>query len=392
MVYIFVILYLLFLIYNYDIHNHRKKSFHFWTLMVFFSLMAGLSYRLGVDSIRYEMHFYNSYNVGGVGNLFSGELGVSGEEHLWALFNRICILLFGEFQMMKFILAVFVNGTVFWFLRKHSPALFTSILLYFLLMFANINYEVLRESMAISFFLIAFDKLDGSKKGLINYFLFLIPALFCHRFAFICLIFPLFLRVNYSRNFIFFLIATLIIIPFLSSFLNSFIEYNLLNEIFNDRLERLATSDTYGFHQMNIFGYIELFVLTLLPLLILLRYYQDGRCMSFALVYIIIILMRAGSLTILFRVNDYLFFPTVIALSGAIKNAVYHCDYSRQPIHLFKNGMIATVCAILFVGGQVKDFVQSDDFVMYYPYASVITKEVNKERETYYSYLIKQYY
>ena len=359
---------------------------------MFFSLMAGLSYRLGVDSIRYEIYFYNSYNVGGVENLSIGELGVSGEEPLWALFNRICFLLFGEFQMMKFILAVFVNGIVFWFLRKHSPALFTSILLYFLLMFADLNYEVLRESLAISFFLIAFDKLDGSKKGLIKYFLFLIPALFCHRFAFICLVFPLFLRVNYNRNFFLFLLAVLFVIPFISSLLNSFTEYNLLNEILNDRLERLALSDKYGFHQMNIFGYMELFVLTLIPLLILLRYYQDGRFMSFALVYILIILMRAGALTILYRVNDYLFFPTIIGLSGAIKNAVYLHDYSRQPINLFKNGMIATTCAIMFIGGQVKDFIKSDDFVMYYPYASVITKEVNEERESYFSYLIKQYY
>ncbi len=391
MIYIIVICYLLFLIYTYDMHHRRQKNVHFWILFIFFTLLAGLSYRLGVDCIRYENHFYNFNFSVDILDLFNRKQGVSGEEPLWVLVNRTCYLLFKDFQVMKFFIAVFVNGTVFWFLRKHSPALYTSILLYFLLTFANLNFEALRESLAICFFLIAFDKLDGSKRGYIKYFLYVIPCFLCHRFGFICFIFPLFLRVNYSRNFIFFLIASFFAIPLLSSFLSSFIEFNLMNAIFNDRLDRLAESNTYGFHEMNIWGYMELLVLTLLPLLVVLRYYKDGKYLSFALVYVIVVLMTTGAFTILFRVNDYLVFPTIIALSGAIKNAIYHNNYSFQKLDILKNGLVAKVCLVIFLGFNLYSFIKSKEFVMYYPYASVITKSEDPTREAFYSTLIYNY-
>ena len=199
MIYLTILVYILILVYIYDIKRSSKGFVtHYRLLLAVFILVAGLSYRLGIDLIRGEESF--SYAKGGVISLRS-YMDIyewqNGTEPLW-LFTRGIIRFFtSEFFVWHLIVAAVFNITVFWFLRKYSPAFFTSVFLYAIFSYCHFNFEVLRESMSLVFILIGLSYLFRDKPRYITYFLLIIPAVLFHRFAYIAILLPL---VKFVKN------------------------------------------------------------------------------------------------------------------------------------------------------------------------------------------------
>lgn len=390
MIYLAIIVYIIILIYSFDIRHLKGGEKHLVVLLSIFICLAGLSYRLGIDTLRYEEKFYYFTFPISFTELFGGKFSMIQEnEPLWVLLNRTCYVMFGEFQYMKFIIAAFVNCIVFWFLKKYSPAFYTSVLLYFLLVFANLNYQILRESIAVCFFLIALDRLiDGKhtgKKRYVLYYLWIIPALFSHRFAVLTLLFPLFLSIKFNGRFFAVLLVTILAAPFMGQIVNYISGGSFLNEFLLESMTYYSENDKYGLHSLNIFGYMELFVLTVIPYLIAIRYYKNDVFLSLSLLYLICVILDTASFSIMYRFNNYLVFPMIITMTGAIKNAVYDKNYEFQTVRAFKSHTIAVLCVTIFLGVHMIRFVTSEKFAMYYPYSSVITKEINADREAIYS-------
>lgn len=371
--------------YIYDYKQYNSK-WNYYFLCILFILVSGLSYRLGCDTIRYQHWFETDFNTPFDLNLFfnSSNVGGSAQEPLWLISNWIFYNLFGKWWIFKTVIAAFVNITIFSFIKKYTQVPYTAIMLYALLYYFEINFQVLRESVAISLFLIGLKYIISDNKVLWKYYFFIILASLFHRFAFIGVFYPLLINLKYDGRLLLIIIVISIIIPYVAILLNSIVDLGLLNSLLGERVQDLVSSKTYGSNSRNIFGIIEMLILLVLPSLLLLKNNNDSPFLSLALVFVIIMIFRMTSLTIIYRINNYLFFPFAIALSSSINNSIYRLNYKRQSFAICKSYLMSFICILMFVGSSVKDIITSQDYIMYYPYSSVITKEEVLQREIYY--------
>ena len=371
----------MYLVRTYDANGKPVNKKHYYFLLVVFILLSGLSYRLGVDIVRYQEYFENGYYSKLEFNSLFEVSTEWGQEPLWVLVNWFFYHFTGEFWIMKLAIATFVNIVIFSFIKKHSSAPYTSILLYFVFgAYFQLNFQVLRESITISLFLIALGKLTGSSKGLIKYYLIIIPAIFFHRFAILALLFPLLSFIKISRIFYIILGLLLISIPFLSTILDNVLDLRLLNMLFGVSVRNYQESEMYGMLTMNIFGYIRLFVLYILPMVFLLKYSKKDYILSLALLYVVILILRSSSFVILYRLNNYFVFPLIIALADSFSKIIYKKKYGST----LNTYVLSCFCAIVLLFSYVYRTVSSEEFVMYYPYSSILTMEQDKERELFY--------
>lgn len=137
---------------------------------VLMSLIAALrSPDVGIDT----QQFYNAFYVIGK----SSSLGSFRFEFGFTLLCKILYLLFGNGQSLIVFTSVFINFSVYLFIKKHSKNCFQSALLY---IFMNLffNYmNIMRQAMAIAVLLLGYDLLRDKK-----YFSYLIVVLIASQF------------------------------------------------------------------------------------------------------------------------------------------------------------------------------------------------------------------
>lgn len=381
MIYIVILLYLIYLIIRYDYNKVAKgQNGHYYFLMTVFICVAGLSYRLGGDTIMYERYFYDYTGPNGFTGLFAKDMFASTREPLWVLLNSTVLSLFNDFQFLKFFISVFVNGTIFWFIKKHSKVPFTTVLLYALFVFFSYNFQILRESLAISFFLIGFDRFVCSeRRKYIKYLIWLVPAVLCHHMAFIAVIYPLFSYIKGGRKYY----VLLVVIVALSSTINLLFGEVLSSLNFSEELSDVASyyyeheyygeNDASGFSIIGIFAWL---VLDIIPILIFVSKSNESIYKSMGMAYIIILILKTTSISILLRTAGFIFIPAAISISEGIGNTVFAFDAK------FKKISVAFLLILfVMVGEKVRMTYLSPQFDEYYPYSSVISKSTDAARE-----------
>lgn len=381
MIYIIIILLLLYGISQYDAKDKSGSDKYYLFIWLVFTLVAGLSYRLGVDVIRYEDSF--GYYSGSLrlSDLLDYE-GYSGSEPLWQLLNWIVYHTFGEFWVLKLAISVFVNSVIFWFIKKHSELPFTCVLFYFIFLFFQLNFQILRESIAIAVWLIALDGLINDKK-IIRYILLVAVASLFHRFAFVAVLFPLIMYFKNDWKFVLLVAVLLVVTPFLSELFSSMFSMDLFAIGLNSRLEGLIDDETYGITSRNIFGYIEMMLFHIVPVILIIGNSRQDKFQALGLGYVVLTILRMSVFVILYRLTNYLFFPFAIALTSSLNNGLKYNDFSMQKLSFMRSKKMTLVILLLYIAVYIKGFVFSDNFVMYYPYSSIITKTVDSAREAF---------
>lgn len=377
-------------VYRYDSGRHAFSNKYYYFLLFLIFLISGLSYRLGVDVIRYENMFDSNYSGAFKFKDLFDNSGIESAEPFWVVLNWFVHSAFGEFWVLKLIIAIWVNSVIFWFIKRNTSAPFMALLTYCLLQFFEINFQVLRESLSISFFLIALDQYF--RRGLKWYYLWIIPAFFFHRFAFILLLFPLLFNIKFDKRVVYLLLFVLVVAPFTASLMGSIVNLNMFNVIIGERIDSLMDNETYGLRSRNIFGIIEVFALFLIPVLLLLKNQKNSTFLSLSIAYVLTILLKMSAFTILYRLNNYLVFPFAVSISIALQNSLYKHDFTEQTVSMMRNKSLVLLCVVIFYGNSIKKITSSEDFVMYYPYSSILTKDMNMNRENYYNDLIHFYY
>lgn len=377
--YILLFLYLAYLIYHYDrCCNVCRKSFnkHYYFLLIIIISMAGFSYRMGYDSIKYENSFnnysYYSYEISKV--LQFNET----KEPLWIILNVLINKLFGDFTALKLLIAAFVNSTIFWFLRKYSLYFFTSILLYLLLLGWTLNFEILRASITIALFLIAFDKIIGERPNYIYYYLWLAPALLFHWFAFVALFFPLFTKITPGKKFIIALSVAILITPLLIQYGNQFLAFNQLSYFMDDRISTYLNSDNFGSIGLNYKGIFIVVLTRALPIILLCylgKNFIDRKIISIGLIYSLFVILQVG-LNILYRITDYFTIITVVVITNTLSN-VRLINHSKKKLIVY--------FAIVLLSIYIARATFAENIILrYVPYTSIFDKTIVPEREKYY--------
>ena len=128
MLYLFVLILLLSLSIFYDICDGKKYA-HFWYNIIFviFVLMAGLRYRVGVDTIFATYTFFHDTPT--LIHFFDDI--TLFQYPLWKLLNSFVFTIGGMWYWVQLIQTAFVNFLLFRYFKKHCKYIFTCLFFYY---------------------------------------------------------------------------------------------------------------------------------------------------------------------------------------------------------------------------------------------------------------------
>lgn len=116
MIYLAVFILLLFLSFHYDICGAKGgRDAWYSVILIVFILIAGLRWRLGVDTPNYLDEFY--YETPRLDLLSIEDLKLT--KPLWILLNSIVLTFFGRFYVVQLIHATFINTFYLYFKKFH---------------------------------------------------------------------------------------------------------------------------------------------------------------------------------------------------------------------------------------------------------------------------------
>lgn len=385
MLYLIILIYTIFLVYKYDYRGSKtgiKKHYNILLLLSIF--IGGLSYRLGIDTVRYE----ESFNFLNLNMRYNYEDFLrSGNEPIWFFLNKNIKLLGFGFWGVKFIVLGFVNSTIFWFVRKYSPAFFFSIFLYFIYFYFAFNFQILREAMAVAFTLIGLDGiLSNKKRGYLLYFLWIIPACMCHHFAFLSIIIPLVCFLRNGKWFVIVLILIVLTLPYWEILLSNL---NILDDNLSERTEEYLLDEKQGFKSgISFILLLKNLIMGVLSIYLCTFYCKfKGRRKYFiglTITYVLVGVLSLTSLGIMYRLRNYYAIPVVIAMGEAFWQAVVKKDLYWLQLPFLRNRLLVFLLFSLLVIAPIYNLFKSPLWPMYIPYSSIIFEEKDFTREKLY--------
>lgn len=174
--------------YCYDYKKFTSlKGFWIFVMWVITVSIAALRYRLGVDSVMYE---YEYPDMPTLAQLWDYKYEDSRYQFLYIAFTALCRSISSDFICFQILHALYVNTIIFWFFLKFTRHSFVGLSLYFLMLYVPFNMEVLRESLAIATFLLAWPMFKQGKW--LWYYAICIVAYGFHLSAILTFIFPIF--------------------------------------------------------------------------------------------------------------------------------------------------------------------------------------------------------
>lgn len=204
MIYLFLLIYILFLVYAIDLKKYAlNKNLHWALLFFLFVVVCGLRYKIGGDTLGYMRSWdyypalFQSY---GVKSPIEVKMCNSEFERFqlgWITFSMLFKNISRSFFVFQFALSLILNIAVFRTIKKYSEYPFLTLLIfYFNFNFIELEFEVLRESLAVSVFLLfAFDYYV--RKKWVRYFVGVVLAYFIHPSVAMMFLLPLFRYVKW---------------------------------------------------------------------------------------------------------------------------------------------------------------------------------------------------
>ena len=399
MLYILILIVIIYFTYHFDyLGNIRYRDFCYYSLLTVFVLLAGLRYRIGVDSIRYEEVFKYVSNLY---EITEYEI-IENEERLdplYALMSSLAKTISNDFWVLQLIQSLLVNTILFRFVRKNTKNLFFAILLYYIVLYANYMCEVMREACAVSMFLLAWEYFKSNKW--IRFYLFSLLAFFFHTSAIVLFVLPIFnflkidklLDIN-TKTTIFVLLGIVICGFIIQSNFYEYIQIYSINDSLSEKISRYKRKETLSGAIFNWKGIISVairYVLYPIWAVITLKYSKKispklATMVSWSLFYSMLMIPIA----IFYRFNNYFLPFTIIAISEfAFLDRILSISGKLVIIKGYVT-WILIFFPLLFVHSY-EYFSEVDktglkDYMRYYPYYSVISPEEDDNRERLFRY------
>lgn len=369
MIYLIILIYLAILVYIYDIvdvRNGRTANYVFAYILLV-ALMT-IRYRVGGDTINYITNF----------EIFTPELQnltifqISNFQPIPAFIFSFVKTYLHDFIYIQAIFAVFVNGVVFWFLKANTKYYYTALFFYALCFFMRFNCEIMRESLAISFFLLGYRYLIN--KSYIKYYIYALLAFMCHASAIFILILPFF----YSSIRLFWkiIIGTCFVIGY------SFLIPNYILDLVNHYIS------SYSDYNSSIFGKLSILIFQIIIPYFFIR--KAKHITSSSIIKGIYVYIGCGFASlffyILYRFNNYTVIFYILLISDLLNHSLR--KYLDRDTAIFKNIIYSLIFCAGFVPAYFTDISETIGqparwYVCWYPYYSVFQKEINPEREQY---------
>ena len=382
MIYAIILVYLAILLMVYDVFNLRAgRTANYVFVFLILSALAGFRYLVGGDTYNYH---YRHSDMPSLGDLTSFA-GYSGKlQPIWILFTAIAKSINESFYFVQILHALIVNGAVFFFIRNVTPFRFTVVFLYSFSVFPLFNFEVMRESLAIALFLMAFHFYRKNQNQ--AYYSVATIAIFIHFSAFILFVLPIAKRYApaavSTRNVLLLALPTFIFV--FSALLNPFFTGVLNSMGLTGRL--LAALQSYSDYNYSLFGLLSMYLLYVLyPSIVLLVSSQaDNR--SSELIRLVNLAIWVGAITplyfIFFRFINYFAVPLLIVVSHALMH------FARSPIsgNIRPPVVLAGLIFLMFFY-SFRYFTDTSEFAddtrwyqRWYPYHSIFDPVQDPER------------
>lgn len=238
----------------------RYRKCLFYLLLIYSILLSGLRYRVGLDTLNY-MLFYG--DIPDLNTLSWEDFSNYSLQPFYLLLCALAKTISPEFYVFQFIHALIVNSIFFGFIKRYTSHPFWGIFLYFYIYYGYFNFEILKESLAISMFLLAFPYFVERKW--LKYYLIVVLALMFHLSAVILFFIPLIRDLKFNRNYL----LLLLLLGGFFAFVYYFTDFSSLltfSEVVNEKI------DAYQ-NNMGRFNWLwmatQLFPILILPLLLL---------------------------------------------------------------------------------------------------------------------------
>lgn len=198
MIYIFVLILIFIGIYKYDLSRQhvllrRNSLFVLIGFILFF--IAAFRYYNGGDTANYVNDFLNMPSFS---SLKDFHFDCFRYQKGYIYYVSILKEIWNNFLIQQIVTALFVNVVIFRFIKKYSPVVFLTTLIYFILNYFEFNMEIMRESISVALGLLAYEVMR-SKRYILMAVLIYIAYQF-HVSALVLILMPLFGLVKYSRK------------------------------------------------------------------------------------------------------------------------------------------------------------------------------------------------
>lgn len=349
------------------LHKQRASEVCFWTIALLLTLLYGLSDGIGYDVV----HLYSPQFT----------LPMNNPDEMDPSFAPIFKGLFWwmrsigcPFTLFLLLSSTFINGVVFWFIRKYTTAIFTAAFLYAGGTVLLYNVEIIRQAMATAIFLLAIPSLLSRRY--LRYFLLILLAVFFHKGAIFFLIVPLVYKVKlrFNRTLIIYLFSAALIFWLLFLFVDYLAP--LLGDIYAEKIQFYSFGENF-----NIRYYIyHCSLICLFPALIC-AYYKliKKRKVPFEEILCLMILLTPGVPFFgraVLRLGDSFFLFLFVALASLAWPQVKK-SFSAIPKRRLTMFIPGALFVLILLGAYSYEAVKSMTMTKndYYPYRTVLANE-----------------
>jgi len=393
MIYFITIVTLLILISIYDFNKIVKgMNLYYYIVLVVFILTAGLRYRIGLDTIRYMNHFQDMPTLFNVSFDDYNETKFSAIYYSLALISKTIHPSFVFFQILH---AIILNSVVFYFIKKNTRYIFSGALLYYLFCFTNFNFEVLRESIAIVFFLLSVKSL--LRRNWIKYYLFVLLAFLSHPSAILLFFIPFFIHLRMTKLVYIYMGGVFLFSLMISDYVTPIFELISITDSLSEKADRYLDSELMG-QVFNINGLIKNFIIfiffPLISMSFLKRKFSFESKYEFLIIFNFFVSIMAIKFGLFYRYfNYFIIFDVILFAEFGGKLYVYLSSklnvYSSSKFSLFFVAIIFSSIIFLQVYSYftpIGKYERIKVYSRYYPYSSIIGSSKDNSRERLFRY------
>lgn len=378
MIYLIIFIWILYLVYKYDIHKSiRYHNSAFWGLCIVFILLAGLRYRIGGDTLGY-IESWNKYPNFWDFNWFSDiektkETFPQMERYPygWFLFAMFFVSIYKHQVLMQFAVATLLNYSIFRTVKRYSTYPFITIFVYYFnYRFFEFEFEIMRESVAIAFFLLFAYDYYLTKKW-IKYYLGTFLAYMIHPSAIFMFALPFFrnLKISLLKGTLFFMI-----LPICLSIFGRIILGDLLNIFFDSDGYASAYMFSSVYREYNS-NYIAMYIYQPLMIffLVAIMYRKINNNVYIPLIFFTLFFLNLSLLYFTaMRLVNYIILPVYIGVTPLL----YYL------IKKYKTVIILPVLLVIYNVPTIFELQRdSEKRALYFPYQNYIFQERSAEQK-----------
>lgn len=369
------------------VDNGKKRGKFCYCLMTIWLIaLSGFAYNVGSDIPGY-MKEYDLFLVRKIESIYDIINFQINRQPLWVLLEYVCHSISPNFLLLKLVVSIVCNATISIFIFKHSKYPFIALLFYGFVFYLHINFNALRQSMAIAFFLMGYDSLVGKKW--IKYYAFSLCAFLFHSSALICFFLPLIHFLKFNRKTILIFSGLLMVSVFVllridvSEAAFEFLQNNdeLIAENYwdwaNNYINESTDTNVANLNGM-IFIAFQIAVMIFIMFVVFRLYGTSNELMlNMLLVYTVLVILNRTIPVVFTRVMQFFDIFYCCLLPSAVVSVCRRITKNRLIVIVFLALFAILPISNLFVVNKQSGVPM---IVQYNPYYSVFNPEIDPQR------------